>query len=174
MLYLQSFDYHGSNSLPYRKLDYVRLIGWLGAIQDLDPANEYPLFAAARVYSEVPDAKRQRMMLEFIYERFLEDPDRRWPWVAQASLVAKHRLHDLHLALKYARAVEGIKGAQSVPLWAKQMSAFILEDMNELDAARIMLGGLLASGQIRDAGEKRLLEERLKELDKRSGWTPAH
>jgi len=25
MLYLQSFDYHGTNSLPYRKLDYERL-----------------------------------------------------------------------------------------------------------------------------------------------------
>ena len=25
MLYLQTFDYHGGNSLPYSKLDYIRL-----------------------------------------------------------------------------------------------------------------------------------------------------
>jgi hypothetical protein len=41
--------------------------------------------------------------------------------------------------------------------------------MNELEAARIMLGGLLASGQITDPAEARLLEQRLEELQRRSG-----
>src|SRR4051812_39655744 len=32
MLYLQSFDLGGANSLPYAKLDYPRLISWLEVI----------------------------------------------------------------------------------------------------------------------------------------------
>jgi len=54
-----------------------------------------------------------------------------------------------------------------VPLWARQMEIFILEDMNELEAARIMLGGLLERGDIRDPNELRFLRHRLEELEKR-------
>ena len=167
MLYLQSFDYHGTNSLPYRRLDYDRLVEWLGAIQLLDPLSKYPLFAAASVYADVGDPARLRKVLEFIYSTFLEDPDHRWPALAHATLLAKHRLKDLPLALKFARAIDRTTASADVPLWARQMEVFILEDMNELDAAKIMLGGLLAKGQVRDAAERQYLERRLKALEER-------
>ena len=161
MLYLQPFD-------P-RHVDTARLLGWLLAALELDPRAEYPLFAAARVYAEVPDPARARMVLEFIHEQFLADPDRRWPWLAHAALIAKHRLGDLALAQRYARALERHTRARDVPLWARQMEVFILEDMNELEAARIMLGGLLESGAIDDPAERRFLAQRLKELEARTG-----
>lgn len=168
MLYLQAFDYHGSNSLPYSKLDYVSLVGWLSALQRLDEKSEYPLFIASRVYAEVPDPARQRQMLEFIYASFLVDPGRRWKWAAHAALLAKHRLKDLPLALKYAKAIDRFAAsAPNVPMWARQMEIFILEDMNELDAARILLGGLLESGQIDDPGERLFLQNRLQEMESR-------
>ena len=52
-------------------------------------------------------------------------------------------------------------------MWARQMEIFILEDMNELDAARILLGGLLESGQIDDPGERLFLQNRLQEMENR-------
>ena len=167
MLYLQAFDYGAGNLTPYRKLDYTRLVDWLHNILELDPRSQYPLFAAARVYAETADGTRARLMLEFIYREFLVDPDRRWPWLAHAALLAKHRLKDLALARRYARAIDQYTRASDVPLWAKHMEIFILEDMNELEAARIMLGGLLASGAIRDPAEARFLAERLKALEAR-------
>jgi hypothetical protein len=168
MLYLQSFDLGGANALPYQKLDYARLVEWLGSILALDPRSDYPLFSAARVYAEVPDPVRSRDMLEFVYREFLRDPDRRWPWLAHAALLAKHRLGDLPLALRYASAIDEKVTAPDVPLWARQMRIFILEDMNELEAAKILLGGLLASGKIRDPAEARFLKQRLDELEARS------
>ena len=167
MLYLQSFDLRAGNSLPYRRLDYTRLEQWLGSILALDPRSEYPLFAAARVYAEVDDPARCRTMLEFIYREFLRDPNRRWPEMAHAALLAKHRLNDLPLARRYAAAVQRYATAPGVPLWARQMEIFILEDMNELEAARIMLGGLLESGSVRDPDEVRFLAQHLKELETR-------
>jgi hypothetical protein len=107
-------------------------------------------------------------MLEFIYEQFLLDPDRRWPWLAHAALLAKHRLHDLPLARRYAAAIDRDTKAADVPLWARQMEVFILEDMNELEAARVLLGGMLASGKIHDADEARFLRQKLEELERRS------
>lgn len=169
MLYVQSFDLAAGNSLPYQQLDYRRLVGWLRNILELDPRSDYPLFSAARIYAEVPDPARSRIALEFVYEEFLRDPNRRWPWLAHAALVAKHRLHDLALARRYATAVERYTTAPDVPLWAKQMEIFILEDMNEVEAARIMLGGLLESGRIKDPAEARFLAQRLKELEARTG-----
>src|SRR5437773_2550742 len=41
MLYVQAFDLGGANELPYQKLDYARLIGWLETALALDPRSEY-------------------------------------------------------------------------------------------------------------------------------------
>jgi len=169
LLYLQAFDYHGTNTLPYARLDYRRLVQWLHAILELDPRSEYPLMAAARVYAETADVARSRIALDFVYREFPRDPPRRWQWLAHAALLAKHRLHDLALARQYAAAVEAnTRDLPGVPLWAKQMQIFILEDMNELEAARIMLGGLLESGAISDPEEARYLELHLRALERRS------
>ncbi|MDH4174676.1 MAG: hypothetical protein OEW90_14385 [Betaproteobacteria bacterium] len=167
MLYLQAFDLGAGNALPYSRLDYTRLRAWLRAIQDTDPRSAYPLFSAARVYAEVEDPARARAMLAFIHEAYREDPNRRWPALAHAALLAKHRLKDLPLARRYATDLQRLTTDPGVPLWAKQMEVFILEDMNELEAAKIMLGGMLASGRLEDPGERRFLKERLEELERR-------
>jgi hypothetical protein len=168
MLYVQAFDLGGTNAMPYQRLNYSRLIGWLEAIVALDPQSQYALFCAARIYAENRDPARMRQMLDFLYREFFADPNRRWPWLAHAALLAKHELKDLPLARRYAAAIDRYTTASDVPLWAKQMEIFILEDMNELEAARIMIGGLLESGRISDPGELRLLRERLHELERRS------
>jgi len=171
MLYLQTIDFSAGQAIPYRTLDYGRLVGWLRTVLDLDPRSAYPLFAAARIYAEVPDPQRARMALDFVHDAFLEAPDRRWAWLAHAALLAKHRLKDLPLARRYAGAVARHATGPDVPLWAKQMEIFTLEDMNELEAAKVMLGGLLASGQIRDPAEVRFLAQRLEQLEARLAAT---
>lgn len=165
MLYLQAFDNQPGVSIPFRKLDYGRVQGWLDRVLQLDPPGQYPLLAASRVYGAVSDETRQRQMLEFVHRRFLDDPDRRWPWLAHAAIIAKHRLKDLPLARKYARAIRLHATGSEVPHWAKQMEIFILEDMNELESAKILIGGLLQSGQISDAHEIRFLEESLQKME---------
>ena len=169
MLYLQSFDLGGGRTTPYQKLDYGRLVTWLGAILDTDPRSAYPLFSAARIYAENPDPAKCRLVLDFVYREYLKSPNTRWPWLAQAALVAKHRLRDLPLARRYAAAIDRHTTDPSVPSWARQMEIFILEDMNELEAAKIMLGGLLASGRITDPAEARFLRDRLERLEDRLG-----
>jgi hypothetical protein len=172
MLYLQAYDYQSGSRVPYRDLDYDRLEAWLGRILELDPQGQYPLLAASRLYAEVPVEAKQRSMLEFVYREFLLDPNRRWPWLAHATVIAKHRLRDLPLALRYARAIQRHATAADVPLWAKQMEAFILEDMNELEAARLVIGGYLQSGEVKDPAELRFLDERLRELEARANPAP--
>lgn len=167
MLYLQSFDYQALNRIPYQALNYDTVEQWLLRILWLDSRGQYPLMAASRLYAEVPSEAKARQMLEFVYQQFAADPDRRWPWLAHAAAIAKHRLNDLPLAKRYAAAIQAHATGANVPLWAKQMEIFILEDMNELETARIMIGGLLSSGTIHDPGEIRFLDQRLREIETR-------
>jgi len=163
-LRLQAFDNQPGISIPFAALDYVKLTGWLERILDLDPRSNYPLLMASHLYAQVPDPARQRLMLDFTYRQFLLDPERRWRYLAHAALVAKHRLHDLPLALTYARAIqENARG--SAPPWARQMPIFILEDLGELDAAKIELGALLASNSISDPQERHFLTQRYTNLE---------
>ena len=159
---LQAYDNQPGISIPFRDLDYVRVIAWLSTIVDLDPRNQYPLLLASQVYAQVPDAKRQRLMLDFVQREFVADPDGRWRWLAHAAIMAKHRLHDPRLALTYAENIAQL--ARHAPSWARQMRIFILEDMGEVEAAKILLGGLLASGEIRDQRERYFLSERLQHM----------
>jgi len=165
MLYLQAFDNQPGISIPFRNLDYGRVQGWLERILKLDPPGQYPLLAASRLYGEVSDETRQRQMLEFVHQRFLDDPNHRWPWLAHATVIAKHRLQDLPLARKYAQAIRIHATGSEVPYWAKQIEIFILEDMNELESTKILIGGLLQSGQITDSHEIRFLEKELNALE---------
>lgn len=167
MLYLQSYDFRADNPIHFQALDYGRLTGWLTRILELDPGGQYPLHAASRVYAEIPDATKTRVMLDFVYQEFLSDPEHRWMWLAHAASIAKHRLNDLELARRYAAAIQQHATGPQVPMWAKQMEAFILEDMNELEAARVMIGGFVASGQITEPGELRFLEGRMKQIEAR-------
>ncbi|MGH8615637.1 MAG: hypothetical protein ACREYF_27365, partial [Gammaproteobacteria bacterium] len=165
MFWLQAFDNQPGISIPFRELDYRQVIGWLERVLRLDERTQYPLLAASRVYAEVPVPTKQRQMLEFVYQQFLSDPNRRWPWMAHAAFVAKHRLKDLPLALKYARALTNYATGAKVPHWVQQMQIFVLEDMGEVESAKVLLGGLIESGTITDPHELRFLEERLQGLD---------
>jgi hypothetical protein len=161
-LYLQAFDNQPGVSIPFSALDYARVTAWLGTILDLDPVGQYPLLMASQLYAQVPDEARQRQMCEFVRSQFDRDPDRRWRWLAHCAVMAKHRLRDVRLALSYAEAIA--RNARHASNWARQMRIFILEDLGELEAAKVLLGGLLASGEVTEPKEIQFLMDRLKTL----------
>jgi len=163
-LYLQAFDNQPGISIPFLQLDYERVASWLESILALDPAGQYPLMLASQLYAQVPDAARQRRMLELVYRQFSADPNRRWPWLAHASIMAKHRLKDPELALRYAKALREQTSPAQVPGWARQMEIFLHEDIGEHEAARALLGGLLHSGTVTDAHELHFLTDRLAQM----------
>jgi len=165
MLWLQSFDNQPGVSIPFIRLDYDRVISWLDVCVRLDGKSQYPLLAASRLYTYPPDETRIRKMLDFVYKKFFEDPGRRWIWMAHAVYVAKHRLKDLDMALQYARAIRLNTNARAVPDWIRDMEIYVLEDMGEVEAAKILIGGLLAAGNISDPNEIRFLSDRLHALE---------
>lgn len=163
LLNLQAYDNQPGISIPFNALDYGRVAAWLDAALLLDPASGYALMMASHLYGQVTDPAKQRAMCEFVHARFLEAPDRRWRWLAHCAIMAKHRLGDLRLALRYATDITLHAGAASG--WARQMRIFILEDLGETGSAKVLLGGLLATGEVTDPGELNFLTERLLALE---------
>lgn len=168
MLGLLAHDGQPGVRIPHADLDYRQVADWLDAIIELDPRADSPLLAAARLYGSVPHSGRQRIMFDLVHRRFLEDPDRRWPWLAHAAVIARHGLGDHALALRYARALTDHAVGPRVPPWVRDMSALIAADMGELEVARVIIGGLLHSRRVSDPNEIRFLAARLSEIEART------
>lgn len=166
-LWLQFHDTQPGHSVPFRELDYHRVRQWLEHILALAPGSDYPLLLAVRIYGQVNDPARQRIMLGFVRTAFVERPRERWRWLAEAIIIARHRLDDPELALEFARLLNRHTRPGEIPFWARDLQIIVLEDMGELEAARLLIGGMLASGEIDDPHELRFLEKRLKMLENR-------
>ena len=161
-LYLQAFDNQPGVSIPYIHLDYTRVMQWLRVALTLDPVTQYPMMMASQLYAQAPDPARQRVMCDFVHREFLVHPDARWRWLAHCAIMARHRLKDMALALAYAEDIARHAGKASS--WARQMRIFLLADMGEAERATVLLGGLLAGNEIKDAREQHFLTERLNTL----------
>jgi hypothetical protein len=167
MLWLQAFDNQPGVSIPLKDLDYDRVIEWMDLILQLDDRIKYPLLSAIRFYAEVNEPEKQRKMIQYISDKFIERPNERWPFMAHAVYIAKHRIKDVQLALKCAQILRQYAKGDNVPYWAKQMEIFVLEDMGELESAMVIIGGLLDSGELTDARQREFLGQRLKEIEQR-------
>jgi hypothetical protein len=166
-LWLQAFDNQPGISIPLQSLDYSVVTEWLDTILELDPAGHYPMLVAARVYGGVSNREKQRQMMEYIFDKFNENPDKNWRWLAHAVIIAKHELKDMQLALKYADALAEKAKGLNVPYWARDMKIIVLEDMGEVEAAKILVGGLIASGEITDPYELNFLQNKIRVLEEK-------
>lgn len=166
-LWLQAFDNQPGISLPFHQLDYYRLTQWLGTSLALDPRGHYPMLLAARVYGNIKNPEKQRIMTEFVFDQFNQNPNKHWRWLAHVVITAKHEIKDLDLALKYASALAEKATAEHVPYWVRSMNIIVLEDMGQLEAAKILLGAMIDSNVISDPYELRFLLQRISALEEK-------
>jgi hypothetical protein len=166
-LLVQAHDAQPGLSLAYGQLNYDQLVAWMDLSLALDSAGQYPLMAGSRLYTQASaDGARQRKMTDWVAGRFVDDPARRWPWMAHIAYVAKTQFNDSELALKYAAVLrEKTEAIASVPAWARQLEIFYKIEMKDSERAKFMIALLLQSGQIKDENEIRFLAHTLKELE---------
>jgi len=167
-LWLQAFDNQPGLSIPFSQLDYPQLTRWLDTSLALDSEGHYPMLMAARVYGNINDVTKQRVMMDYIFDKFNENPNKYWRWLAHAVIIAKHEIKDQALALRYADALTNKATGKNVPYWAKDMKIILLEDMGEIEAAKILVGALLESNQIIDPYELKFLMNKITILEQKS------
>ena len=167
-LWLQAFDNQPGASISFHQLNYPRLTQWLDTILELDPEGHYPMLVAARVYGSIKDEEKQRIMADYVFYKFNEDPNKYWRWLAHVVITAKHELKDLDLALKYAHALAERATGDNVPYWARDMKIIVLEDMGQVEAAKILVGALIESKEITDPYELNFLTQKIAVLEEKA------
>lgn len=158
---LQLHDNQAGQHFRYSLIDYDRLIDWLEQLSDVAPHTEYPLLLASRIYSQTGSEPRLRQLIGFIERRFGDNPQLHWRRLAEACLLAKHKLGDLELALRLAERLARQPQSVQMPHWARDFHFLLLADLNEYESAIAMIRGLLDSGSIADVDEQRFLRQKL-------------
>ena len=133
----------------------------LDRIAEISEGTEYPMLLASRVYSSTGDRERLRQVLGFIERRFDDDPQKHWRRLAEACVLAKHKLGDLELALRFAERLALQPASVKMPHWARDFRFLLLADLNELESAIAIIQAMLQTDAINDPDELRFLKEKL-------------
>lgn len=164
---LQLHDTQTGQHFSYRLLDYRVLVEWLELINRISPRSEYPAMLASRIYTQTGDDEQLRLMLDFVERRFDLDPQLHWRRLAESSVIARHRLRDLELALKYARKLARQPASVEMPRWARDFEFLLLAELSEYEASIAIIQALLESDSIKHPDEKKFLRDKLSEFQQR-------
>jgi hypothetical protein len=158
---LQLHDNQSGKHIRYEQLNYRVLVDWLDHITLLNVQSEYLTMLASRVYGQTTDEKNLRIMVDFIQRSFVQNPQLHWRRMTEATILAKHKLGDLELALSLAEQLSSQPAEVTMPHWARDMQFILLGEMNEFEAGIAIIVALLDSGAIADPDEHRFLEGKL-------------
>lgn len=155
---LQNMGDEGARVTPLADYDYARLGAWLDLLDRIDPRARYAPTLAAYYFGQTPDPGGVRRIVAYLSRVGARDPARNWRWLTHAAYLARYRLHDLPLALEVARHLAGLT-AGKVPLWVRQMPAFVLAEVGDREAARDLMATILATDANLSPEEAALIEQ---------------
>ncbi len=164
---LQLHDNQAGQHFRYQLIDYSLLVQWLDRLSDLSGSAEYPMLLASRVYVATAEPNQLRQIIGFIERRFDDHPQLHWRRLVEASLVAKHKLGDLELALRLAEKIARQPASVQMPAWARDFQFLLLAELNELESAITIIQAMLVSDAVHDPDEKRFLQSKLSEFQQR-------
>jgi hypothetical protein len=164
---LQLHDNQSGKHIRYEQLDYQKLTHWLNQITALNPHSEYPAMLASRVYSQTTDKQNMRLMIDFIQASFTREPQLHWRRMTEATILAKHKLGDLSLALSLAEQLTTQPIDVVMPQWARDMQFILLGELNEFEAGIAIIVAMLESGSLVNADERRFLRVKLLEFQQK-------
>ena len=160
-------DNQAGQHFRYDLIDYAVLVDWLELISQISPHSEYSMLLASRIYTQTSDPQQLHLMLDFIERQFDADPQLHWRRLAEASLIAKHKLHDLDLALQMAEKIARQPASVQMPQWARDFRFLLLAELNEFESAIAIIQALLQSNVVDDPDEKRFLLEKLSDFQQK-------
>lgn len=167
VLQLQSSgDSYGRFTALYQ-YDYALLQDWFYRMDALDWRPNYVPLIASYYYGNTQNLPDTRYIAEYLVDHYHHAPaSKKWWWMAQAIYIANHRLEDKEWALKLANELHD-NPYPDMPLWARQLPAFILRDMGEDAASLALIEQMLQSYEQGEIGEgeinfmKYFIQERL-------------
>ena len=135
---------------PLRDYDYEKLREWFSLLDTLDSASNFVPSMAAYYYSNTQYTPDVRYIVDYLEEHADRDPYHKWWWYAQAVYNANHKLQNRERALEIAYKLAAVN-RKDIPIWARQMPAFILEDLGEKEEALLLANEIVESEDLTEA-----------------------
>lgn len=153
-LTLQNLGDSGGRVTPMRDYDYKALGEWFRLLHRLDPASDHVPMLAAYYFGGTRVPSDVAVVVDYLSYVGTNPAGVKWRWLVHAAFLARHRLHDTDRALDIAYTLSKMKLADDImPLWARQMPAFLLTEKGDREAARKITESLLLSSNAFDPNE---------------------
>lgn len=127
---------------PLKDYDYSLLSKWFHLLDVLDSKSNFIPALAAYYYSSTQYAPDNKYIVDYLEAHADKDPYNKWWWYSQAVYIAKHKLDNKQRALEIAYKLAASPNP-NIPLWTRQMPAFILEDIGEKEEAAIIIQNII-------------------------------
>lgn len=157
---------------PLKDYDYNKLYKWFLLLDSLDSKSNFVPSMAAYYYSNTQNTPDIRYIVDYLDQHSDKDPAAKWWWYSQAIYNAKHKLDDKKRALEIAYKLAAAPNPE-MPIWARQMPAFILEDLGEKEQALIIARDIIENVDDISDGELNFMHYFIKErLEKMQSEEP--
>lgn len=154
---------------PLSRYDYARLAAWFGLLSRIDPKSQYAPTMAGYYFGQSRDPQQVRLIVGYLRQLAAAHPQRQWRWLAYSVYLARHRIKDQALALELAYQLAALP-VVGLPIWTRQLPAFVLADTGDREAARDILEAILDSTPDLQKSEQYFMRNY---IDTKLGFAPA-
>lgn len=158
-------------STPLKDYDYAKLEKWWDLLDSIDPVSDFIPSLASYYYGATQNPKEQLPYVVNYLERHADrDPIHKWWWYSQAIYHSKTILGDTERALSIAEKLYNLPKDVKVPIWVREIKAFIHEDRGEYKEACQIIFNIADGYDDLTEGEKNFIDyfinDRLKDMEK--------
>jgi len=148
-----SGDTYG-RSTSLKDYDYSMLSKWWRVFDSLDFKSNLVPSMVSYYFGSTPNHKEQiPYVVDYLETHADKDPRTKWWWYSQAIYNAKHKMKDLDRALIIANKLASVPRDVDMPIWARQMPAFMLEKKGEYNEACDIIINIIDSHKNLSEGE---------------------
>lgn len=151
---LQNLGNVGRDMAPLKTYNYERLGKWFFLLHELDPASDHVPMLAAYYFGATKVPKDAAVVADYLRVVGQIPVGEKWRWLAHAAYLAQHKMNNLNLALDFAYKLRKMnEQGVSMPQWARQMPAFLLNVKGDREASRRMMENMLVTERVTDPAE---------------------
>lgn len=145
---LQSFGNTSGRYEAMNEYHYDALAGWFDLLDSIDPDSEYLPFLVSYYFGATNKPEQLKYVTHLLDKVGQRVGKKKWRWLTQAIYIARYKMKDFEYARELAAKLKN-HSDPSVGAWAKNMDAYISEQMGDKQAA-IQLTLMLLKNNAKD------------------------
>ncbi len=112
--------------------DYPKLYRWWTLLDEIDSKSDLLAYMVGYYYSSSQTPKLHTpYVVDFLEQHADKHPSDKWWWYSQAVYNAKFKMEDNERALGIAKKLADLPAELDIPIWTRQLQAYIYEDEGE-------------------------------------------